>query len=111
MRRAALGPGYCPSMSGSSAPIPGFAGDAERRAILDRAVTRYVQHGYKVDSSTGRRAVVSKRQRVNVPLNAFLVLLTGGLWLAVIAVRLLDWPTDRVLLTVDESGELRGEFS
>ena len=106
-------------MTGSSAPTPGSSievrrhglTDAERRAILDRAVTKYVQHGYTVASRTGRQAVVSKRQRVNVPLNTLLVLLTGGLWLGVVAVRLLDWPTDRVLLSVDESGELRGDFS
>jgi hypothetical protein len=74
-------------------------------------VTKYVRHGYTVASNTGRQAVVSKRRRVNVPLNTVLVVLTGGLWLAVVAVRLLDRPTDRVLLSVDGSGELRGECS
>jgi hypothetical protein len=85
--------------------------DAERRAVLDRAVTRYVQHGYTVRSNTGRQAVVTKRQRVSVLLNLLLALLTGGLWLIVLALRLLNWPTDRVVLTVEDSGELRGEFS
>lgn len=83
----------------------------ERRAILDRAVTKYVQHGYSVRSNTGRQAVVAKRQTVNVPLNVLLALLTGGLWLVLLALRLLNWPTDRVVLTVDDDGELRGEFS
>lgn len=85
--------------------------DAERRSILDRAVTKYVQHGYSVRSNTGRQAVVVKRQTVNVPLNLVLVILTGGFWLILLALRLLNWPTDRVVLSVDESGELQGEFS
>ena len=85
--------------------------DDERRSILDRAVTKYVQHGYRVRSNTGRQAVVAKRQSVNVPLNAVLAILTGGFWLILLAIRLLNWPTDRVVLSVDESGELQGEFS
>lgn len=114
-------------MTGSSAPPPGSStgddpdrlattgrrrlSDADRRSILDRAVTKYAQHGYSVVSNTGRQAVVSKRQRVNVPVNALLALLTGGLWLVVLALRLLNRPVDRVVLTVDDSGDLRGEFS
>jgi hypothetical protein len=102
-------------MSGSSAPGTSAnrrsLTDAERRAILDRAVTTYVRHGYTVRSNTGRQAVVVKRQSVNVPLNALLALATGGLWLIVLALRLLNWPVDQAVLTVDGSGELRGEFS
>jgi len=85
--------------------------DEERRAILDRAVTKYVQHGYRVRSNSGRQAVVAKRQPVNVLLNAVLAILTGGFWLILLAIRLLNWPTDVVVLSVDESGVLQGEFS
>jgi hypothetical protein len=85
--------------------------DEERRRILDRAVAKYVEHGYSVRSNDGRRAVVAKRQSVNVLLNLLLVLVTGGIWLIFLALRLLNWPTDRAVLTVDPSGELRGEFS
>lgn len=83
----------------------------ERRDVLDRAVVRYVQHGYKVESNTGTRAVVAKRQRVFVLPNVALTLVTGGLWLIVLAVKLLNWPSDRAVLTVDAAGELHGEFS
>ncbi|WP_375390107.1 hypothetical protein [uncultured Amnibacterium sp.] len=85
--------------------------DDERRRILDRAVAKYVQHGYSIRSNDGRRAVVAKRQSVNVLLNLLLVLVTGGIWLIFLALRLLNWPTDRAVLTVDPTGELRGEFS
>ncbi len=106
-------------MSGSAddvVPYPrgaarGRLTDEERRAILDRAVTKYVQHGYRVRSNTGRQAVVAKRQPVNVLLNTVLAILTGGFWLILLAIRLLNWPTDVVVLSVDESGVLQGEFS
>jgi hypothetical protein len=85
--------------------------DEERRSILDRAVTRYVEHGYTVRSNTGRQAVVAKQQSVNVPLNLVLAILTGGFWLILLAIRLLNRPTDLVVLSVDETGELQGRFS
>lgn len=84
--------------------------EAERREMLDRAVTKYLRHGYSLESNTGRQAVVSRPQRVNVLLNLLLVLLTGGLWLIVVALQLLNRPKDRVVLTIDERGVLQGEF-
>lgn len=83
----------------------------DRRALLDRVVAKYVQHGYSVESNNGHQAVVVKRQRLNVLLNLLLTVVTGGLWLIVLGVRLLNWPTDRAVLTIDAAGELRGDFS
>lgn len=85
--------------------------DAERRAVLDHAITTYALNGYKVESDTGWRVVVGKRQRVHVLSNFALVLLTGGLWLVVLAIRLTNWPVDRAVLSVDVDGRLLGEFS
>jgi hypothetical protein len=101
------------SGTGWTEPAPDSAGvvragrpsEAQLRDILDRAVSKYLEHGYSVRSIRGRRAVVTKRQRVNVLLNLLLALVTGGLWLIVLAVRLLNWPTDRVVLTIDDRGE------
>jgi hypothetical protein len=84
---------------------------SERQAILDRAVARYVQHGYRVQSHTGTQAVVARRQRVHVLPNLLLAVVTGGIWLGFLGIRLLNWPTDRAVLSVDASGELTGEFS
>ncbi len=85
--------------------------DAEQRVVLDRVVAKYVQHGYSVQSNTGRQAVVTRRQRVQVGLNLAMTVLTGGIWLLVLAIRLLNWPTDRVVLTIDRHGVLTPEFS
>ena len=90
---------------------PGTMSDAEQRVVLDRVVAKYVQHGYSVQSNTGRQAVVTRRQRVQVGLNLALTVLTGGIWLLVLAIRLLNWPTDRVVLTIDRHGVLTPEFS
>ena len=94
-------------MSPSSQPLR----EADRRAVLDRAVAKYVQHGYRVESHTGWQAVVAKRQQVHVLLNVALALVTGGLWLIVLAIRLLNWPIDRVVLSIDEHGLITPSFS
>lgn len=89
----------------------GTWGAEDRRDLLDRAVTKYLEHGYRLRSNRGFRAVVGKRQALNVPLNLGLVLITGGFWLIVLAFRLTNWPVDTVVLTVDEHGVLTPEFS
>ncbi len=85
--------------------------EARRREILDDAVAVYVRHGYTVALSSAHRAVVQRPQQVKVMLNLGLALITGGVWLVVLAVRLLNRPMDRVVLTVDEWGVLVPEFS
>ena len=84
--------------------------EVERRAALERATTAYVQEGYKLDSLTSWQAVLSRRQRVRIGVNLVLTLLTAGFWLIILALRLLNWPMDRVVLTIDEHGKLDGEF-
>ena len=56
-------------------------------------------------------AVVQRPQRVKVALSVGLTLITGGVWLVILAVRLLNRPVDRVVLTVDEWGVLVPTFS
>jgi hypothetical protein len=93
------------------AALDGRLTPGERRAILDRAVARFVRNGYTVESNTGTQAVVAKRQRISWLPNILLAIVTGGLWLVVLAIKLIDWPRDRAVLTIDASGELQGEFS
>jgi hypothetical protein len=85
--------------------------DEERREVLDRAVATYARHGYTVRSRSAFRAVVAKRQRVHLWMNLALVLVTGGFWLLVLAIRLLNWPLDSVVLVVDDHGSVIPEFS
>ena len=97
-------------MSERSLPRVG-ATEAERRSVLDHAVASYVANGYRVESDTPWRAVVAKRQRVHFWSNLGLIVVTGGFWLVVLALRLTNWPVDRAVLWVDEDGRLLGEFS
>lgn len=78
---------------------------------LDRAVAAYLSNGYRLVFLSPRRAVLERRQQLRVLLNLALTLLTGGFWLLVLALRLLNWPKDRVVLTVDRHGVLVPEFS
>lgn len=41
-------------------------------------------------------------------MNVLLTIVTAGFWLLILALRLLNWPVDRAVLTVDEHGELDG---
>lgn len=94
-----------------STTADGRVAEDRRRAILDDAVAAYVRHGYSVALASPHRAVVQRPQQVKVMLNLGLTLITGGVWLVILALRLLNRPVDRVVLTVDEWGVLVPEFS
>ena len=94
-----------------ASPADGRIAEARRREILDDAVAVYVRHGYSVALSSPHRAVVQRPQQVKVLLSLGLTLITGGVWLVVLALRMLNRPVDRVVLTVDEWGVLVPEFS
>jgi hypothetical protein len=85
--------------------------EAQRRAVLERAVDAYVQEGYKLESLSSWQAVVTRRQRVRVGVNVLLTVITAGFWLLILALRLLNWPVDRAVLTIDADGNLGGAFS
>ena len=85
--------------------------EAQRGAVLERAVDAYVQEGYRLESLSSWQAVVTRRQRVRVGVNLLLTIVTAGFWLVILALRLLNWPVDRAVLTVDEHGVLDGAFS
>lgn len=77
-----------------------------RQDVLNREVAAYVQRGYAVESSMPGQVVLSKRSRIGLLSNVLLTLLTGGIWLVVIAYRLINRKTSRVVLTVNESGKV-----
>lgn len=85
--------------------------EAERRAVLERAVDAYVQEGYTLESLSSWQAVVTRRQRVRIGVNLALTIVTAGFWLVILALRLLNWPVDRAVLSVDAHGRLDGAFS
>ena len=75
----------------------------ERNAILSSEVMQYTRQGYNLLNSTPTEAVVSKLKKQSTFWNVVLTLLTGGLWLIVIFLRL---KPQRLLISVNEFGKV-----
>ncbi|MDQ0735319.1 hypothetical protein [Arthrobacter agilis] len=73
---------------------------------LDAAVADYVRRGYAVESRTNTQAVMAKKRRIGWFWNILLSIVTGGLWLIVVIVRLINRKVDRVVLNADPTGML-----
>lgn len=71
---------------------------------LDKEVAGLVSKGYKVEDRSATQVILS-RKKVNWWLHVFLSVITGGIWLIVLAVKILKSPK-RVTLTVDPSGRV-----
>jgi hypothetical protein len=77
-----------------------------RTEILNVEVARYVSKGWSVQSQAGGQAVLSKTKRIGVFWNVLLSLLTGGLWLIVVAVRVINRKRNSLVLSVNTSGQV-----
>jgi hypothetical protein len=80
--------------------------DALDQAALNSEVAKYVARGYAVESSAPGQVILSKKARIGVFWNIVLSILTGGLWLVVVAFKLINRKTSRVALTVNENGQV-----
>ncbi|WP_143320104.1 hypothetical protein [Cellulomonas iranensis] len=69
-------------------------------AALDAEVARLVGKGYAVESRTESQAVLVRKRRIGLFWNVVLSFITVGFWLIVIAYRLINRKSDRVVLTV-----------
>lgn len=78
----------------------------QRQEVLNREVAAYVGRGYAVESSMPGQAILSKKSKIGLLSNVLLTLLTGGIWLVVIAYRVINRKTSRVVLTVSEDGRI-----
>ncbi len=75
-------------------------------AALDADVARMVAEGYSVESRTPTQAVLVKKSRIGWFWNTVLVLVTGGLWLIVVAYRLVNRKSSRVVITIGPDGRI-----
>ncbi|AKY03743.1 hypothetical protein AVT26_gp61 [Streptomyces phage Lannister] len=77
-----------------------------RKRNLSQAVQREVVKGFRVESQTDETAIMAKGKPTNHVLHLILTLITFGLWsFAWLAVYLMNKET-RVILTVDEYGNV-----
>ena len=78
-----------------------------RRAALVKALRKYSDDGYAVAlSADGLTATLSRKSKISLFWNIILTLITGGIWLIVILIRLANRKTKSVVLYVDESGKV-----
>jgi len=81
--------------------------DAERRAELVKRLRKYRSDGYAVElSADGFTATLSRKRKLGLWLNLILTILTAGLWLIVVAIKLVNRKTETVVLFVDEAGKI-----
>lgn len=73
---------------------------SEAGAALDSEVARLVSQGYAVEARTESQAILVKKRRIGLFWNVVLSVITSGIWLIVIAYRLINRKADRVVLTV-----------
>lgn len=79
---------------------------ADRRAILDREVTKYVKRGYRVQSRTDTEAQLVRPKKFSF-LWAFLWLLAFGIGLIVYLLYYWSKKDDQVYLVVDVYGKVK----
>jgi maltodextrin utilization protein YvdJ len=76
--------------------------DPIRTAALDAAVARWARNGWTVSSVSGPSAVLQRKKRIGWFWNLLLTIVTGGLWLIVVVIRVINRKIETVILTVDE---------
>lgn len=78
----------------------------EAHAALDRAVANELASGAELESQAGTNAVLLKGKKVNHVLHAILSLITAGFWLIVWLLLVLTNKRKRIVLSVNQRGEV-----
>jgi hypothetical protein len=80
--------------------------DEQRTAILNREVAKHASRGWTVSSVSGSQAVLQRNKKIGFFWNFVLTLLTGGLWLIVVIVKVVNRKQQSLILTVDAYGRM-----
>ena len=86
----------------SSTPLP----MEQLTAVLNAEVARYAARGWTVSSMQGQQAVLQRQKRIGWFWNLILTLLTGGLWLIVVIIRVVNRKVESLIVTVDAYGRI-----
>lgn len=87
-------------MNNSTAPIP----QEQRTALLNAEVARLAARGWTVSSVSGGQGIVQRKKRIGWFWNTILALITGGLWLIVVVIRVVNRKIETRVVTVDAYG-------
>ena len=85
-----------------SAAVPTYP-TTSPAVLLDAEVARQLRKGWTLASRSETQAVLTRKRRLSVFWNVVLTLLTGGLWLIVVAIRLANRTPESRTVTVDPS--------
>lgn len=87
-------------MSNSTTPIP----PEQRAALLNAEVARLASQGWTVSSVSGDQGIVQRKKRIGWFWNTLLAIITGGLWLIVVVIRVVNRKIETRVVTVDAFG-------
>lgn len=73
---------------------------------LNAEIARFASQGWTVSSVADGQAVLQRKKRIGWFWNILLTLLTGGLWLIVVLVRIINRKNETIILSVDPSGRV-----
>lgn len=76
------------------------------QAMLSHAVMAKVAEGYRLESQAANQAVLIRPAKVNHAVHAILSLFTFGLWLIIWLIVALGSRDARIMLTIDELGNI-----
>ena len=87
-------------------PDDSLSDDRRRRKILDTSVMDAIGKGWSIESRGQYHAVIVEGERVNHLLHLILSIITVGLWLIVWFILATSGGQQRMMIYVDEQGEV-----
>ncbi|MBF4603781.1 hypothetical protein [Curtobacterium sp. VKM Ac-2884] len=75
-----------------------------QQQALQTEIARASADGWTVTSVTGNQAILQRKKRIGWFWNLVLTVVTGGLWLIVVIIRLVNRKTQTQIITVDAGG-------
>jgi hypothetical protein len=76
----------------------------QQAAILNAEVARLAAQGWTVGSVSGGQGILQRKKRIGWFWNTILALVTAGLWLIVVIVRVVNRKVETRIVTVDAYG-------
>jgi hypothetical protein len=101
------GPRYLRTMSDISPPSPAALSDDVRAQLLNSVIVAQGQAGWAVQTMSEGQAILSRNKRIGWAVNLLLALLTGGLWLIVVIVQIVNRKKETLIVTVDKYGNVQ----
>ena len=94
--------GRMTELTASATPLP----PEQLTAILNAEVARYASQGWTVSTVHGQQAVLQRKKRIGWFWNLILTVLTAGLWLIVVIIRVVNRKIQTLIVTVDAYGRV-----